>query len=159
MNQIAIVPHLHVIDLEQSIEFYCELLGFQIDWIDESNGVQQAMLRLYDDAILFSRSGDSGKRVSGELVFYVGDVDELYEEIRDDVFVMQPPSSGEGTRVFRFRDCNGYDLVFVRIEQEMDETIVQRPGKRRGFLQFGESWFCSDDGSGSVHFPAPFRDP
>ena len=142
-----VVPHLFVNDLEQSILFYCELLGFHVEWLDETDRAQQAMLRLHDTALLFSKVEENRPTLSGEIYFYVDEVDELYEEIKDDVYVVCPPTDVDGNRIFKFRDCNGYNLVFATIETEEKADSHSQENEWDTFLEFGENWLSGDDGN------------
>ena len=140
-STITIVPHFFVRDVEQSLDFYCELLGFQLDWHDVRDGREQALISWFDTSILFSADELPGRKLTGEIYFFVGDVDELYKEIREDVFVLNPPTVRGGLKEFRFRDCNGYDLVFAKLEEEWSGNRAPR----HHFSKFGNFLYSNDE--------------
>ncbi len=131
VRTISAIAHLYVNNLSETIEFYCEYLGFEIEWHDvpdpeEDAANEQVLLSCAESSILFSAKGDCTPMLSGEIYFFVEDVEELYEELKHDLQILQPPTSRAGLRRLSLRDCNGFVLVFAKVEQienqEHDES-------------------------------------
>jgi uncharacterized glyoxalase superfamily protein PhnB len=107
------VPVLYVADMDASIRFYCDVLGFscanRIDgWASLQHGPAEIMLSLPNEHLPFERS-----TFTGSFYFQAEDVDSLWEQIREKVAVVYPVEDFDyGMREFAIRDSNGYILQF-----------------------------------------------
>jgi len=102
-------------DLEETRSFYSSVLGFDVlDTIDGACSVQKA-----GGTIIFSTGDNLGSSptMTGTIYFFVSDVDQYFETVRDNVDIQWPLlDTPYGTREFGFRDCNGYHLAFAQCE-------------------------------------------
>ena len=107
------VPVLHVADLDRSIRFYCDVLGFRcanrIDgWASLQHGPAEIMLSLPNEHIPFQKS-----IFTGSFYFQTEDVNSLWEELRGKATVVYPIENFDyGMREFAVLDSNGYILQF-----------------------------------------------
>jgi uncharacterized glyoxalase superfamily protein PhnB len=112
-----IVPALRVVDLQQSIDFYTDLLGGQVCWrAPQDGGGENCMLQLGATNLLLSTGSHLGDRpqFSGTLTFDMDGVQEFYERIKDRVAIVWALEVMDyGQREFGIRDCNGYILAFA----------------------------------------------
>jgi uncharacterized glyoxalase superfamily protein PhnB len=107
----AVVPMLQANDLEETIRFYTQTLGFEVEqqtsrwcslWWD------QAELMFYEGGADSVATG-----MSGLLYFYPDDVEALWEQLKGRVAVERELQMMEyGMLEFAIRDCNGYILSF-----------------------------------------------
>ena len=110
-------PELFVRDVEESIRFYTETLGFQLEGRmpeDESKPVEWAMVANGNASFMFQKP-DSPRRPDG-VVFYlaVGDADATIEALRArGASVEGPIDQFYGYREAAVMDPNGYKLVFT----------------------------------------------
>ena len=109
-----LVPLLRVRDLDQTIEFYTTILGFELCWREGDT----ASVRSGSVGLLFSTGSNLGDepRLSGTLYLYPESVDDLWTTLAGKVEVEWPlEAMSYGTREFGIRDCNGYILAFAEI--------------------------------------------
>lgn len=107
---------LAVRDLAVSTRFYMEVLGFQRDFGDGSDGWSflsrdnfRVMLGECRDALPASDLGDH----SWYVYLTVEDVDGLYAEVRGGAEILSPPASKPwGLREFVIRTPDGHRIVF-----------------------------------------------
>ncbi|TAK61164.1 MAG: VOC family protein [Bacteroidetes bacterium] len=106
---------LWVPDVEESIKFYVEKLGFRC-----SNYVPEAgwgIIRRDHVAIMLAKpnahSAFTGAQFTGSLYLNTDDVDAFWQSVKDTVTVEYPIETFEyGMREFAIRDNNGYMLQF-----------------------------------------------
>ena len=107
-------PLLRVLDLEETVAFYVEQLGFQLGWQeDDTASLQNGAAR-----IMVSTGENLGAKpeLSGTLYFYPDDVEALWEALRHQVPVEWAlQNMPYGTREFGIRDPNGYILAFAEV--------------------------------------------
>lgn len=100
-------------DEKETKSFYSNVLGFDVtDSAEETCTVQKA-----GGAIIFSSGGNLGAEpaMTGTIYFFVHQVDDYFEEIKDKVDVQWPlQNMSYGTREFGIKDCNGYYLAFAQ---------------------------------------------
>ncbi len=105
-------PLLRVLDLDETVAFYVERLGFELHWREgDTASVESGAARL-----MFSTGENLGATpaLSGTLYFYPDDVERLWTELRDQVTVeWELQDMPYGTREFGIRDPNGYILAFA----------------------------------------------
>jgi uncharacterized glyoxalase superfamily protein PhnB len=116
------VPLLQVFDIQASLSFYCDIIGFQV--VDKTAG--WAMMRLSGATLMLNtayeddkrpRSADP-KRVKGHqdvsLYFEVLDLDGLHAHLRGKGCKVNPPAkTSYGLRQMSVRDPDGYELCFT----------------------------------------------
>ncbi|MEA3441408.1 MAG: VOC family protein [Chloroflexota bacterium] len=117
-------PNLMVEDVNRTIEFYSDVLGFELlVTVPEKGQFNWAMMKLDDVELMFqarsSLGGDlpvlADAPIGGSLTFYteVTGLKELYEQCKDQVEIVQEwHTTFYGTQEFAFRDCNGYIIAY-----------------------------------------------
>ena len=104
---------LYVSDMEKSVRFYCDVLGFEVEnrvdgWASLKRGVAEVMLSLPNEHIAFEKP-----KFTGSFYFHTQDVDALWEKLRDRAPVVYPIENFEyGMREFAIEDVIGYVLQF-----------------------------------------------
>lgn len=120
-----LIPHLTVKSVKETINFYCNKLGFKTGFIQKDpNGNENfAILKNGDVEIMIGYTTANLKRLKGfsghsaSVIFYVeiADPDELYNKIKDDVNVIRHITDTQwDTREFWIEECNGYYLAFFK---------------------------------------------
>lgn len=119
----GVLPVFLVDDVVQTAQYYRDVLGFQVDFVYGEPPAYASVSR--DDAIInFSRSEPPGRRNNVaragagngvDALIVVGDVDELYEELRQHgaTVVAEPRSQDYGMREFHIEDCNSYRIAIA----------------------------------------------
>jgi catechol 2,3-dioxygenase-like lactoylglutathione lyase family enzyme len=104
---------LRVANMEASVGFYKEVLGLEIIYGGE--GSNFTSLRTKDgDTILNLEHGKPNIRW-GRLIFYVSDVDRLWEYLTEKGFHPDRPQDASwGERYFHMSDPDGHELSFAR---------------------------------------------
>lgn len=111
----ALTPMLRTPDLEGTIAFYTEVLGFTCQNVSEEWG--WASLQCDGIAIMLSglnrHEGDAGTGFTGSLYLRTDDVDALWQRLKDRARVCYALEEFEyGMREFAIYDNNGYLLQF-----------------------------------------------
>lgn len=124
MKLTSLTPMLRTWEFQESIAFYTNVLGFQVDSINEEMG--WASLHKEELAIMLSapneHEGDIVPEFTGSLYFTTDDVDALWLLLKDIVEVCYPPENFEyGMREFAIYDNNGYLLQFGQEQQVISE--------------------------------------
>lgn len=116
MSQFKLVtPMLETTDLQRTVDFYVDVLGFDIETLvpdDEPN-----FCILDRDGVSISFFVDVARtepqQFTGRLYIDVAGVPELYERVRNRANVRWGPEVfAYGRREFAIYDCNGYTLTF-----------------------------------------------
>jgi predicted enzyme related to lactoylglutathione lyase len=125
----GVLPVFLVDDIVQTVEFYRDVLGFEVDFLYGTPPAYASVSR--DDAILnFSLSDPPGRRNSVasagfgngvDAYIVVSDVDDLYEELREHgaKIVAGLASHEYGMREFQIEDCNQYRIALA---EETDDV-------------------------------------
>jgi len=121
-----LTPNLMVEDVNQTIQFYRDVLGFEVlATVPEEGAFAWAMLKRDGVEMMFQQraslteeiTGFSGKAIGGSLTFYI-DVDNVqgvYEMVQGKANVVQEMhTTFYGAQEFGIEDCNGYVLVFAQ---------------------------------------------
>lgn len=132
----SISPQFIVDDVEESVEYYREKLGFEFDgfW-----GYPPRLASVLRDGIeiMLRRSGEGeqqsvsrpqpkrrGKRnLISDACISVADVDALYRELksRKARIISRPTDTEYETREFAVEDCNGYVICFAQSRVQQPE--------------------------------------
>lgn len=119
----GVVPVFLVDDLVPTVEYYRDVLGFEVDFVYGDPPHYGSVSR--GNAVLnFTRSDPPGRRNSVlragpgngvDAYFVITDVDDVFEEVRDrGALIRTSPASHEyGMREFKIEDKNGYTIVFA----------------------------------------------
>ncbi len=117
-------PNLMVENVNRTIGFYTDVLGFELlTTVPEEGHFDWAMMRKDGVELMFqARSSLGGELpalaeapIGGSLTFYteVTGLRELYEQLKGQVEIVQDwHTTFYGTQEFAFRDCNGYIIGF-----------------------------------------------
>jgi glyoxylase I family protein len=120
----AAVPLLQVFDMQTSLKFYCDVLGFEV--VDKTDVDWWAMIRLGDATLMLNTAYEDGKRppkadpkrVLGHkdvsLYFEFFDLDGLHAHLRSKGCDVKPPAkTSYGLMQMSLRDPDGYELCFT----------------------------------------------
>ncbi len=115
MTLTQLVPMLRTWELEETIAFYTDVLGFRL--VSMSQEWRWASLEKDGVSLMLSgpnsQQGDSSPSFTGSLYFRTPDVDSAWLELKDRVEVCYPPETFDyGMREFGIYDNNGYLLQF-----------------------------------------------
>jgi uncharacterized glyoxalase superfamily protein PhnB len=117
LHGIDLSASLTVADLQRSVGWYCDVLGFDVDRKYERDGVLQAVSLQAGGVRLLLTQDDGAKgadRVKGagfSMQITTGqDIDELATRIRaaGGAFITEPTDTPWGVRIFRLRDPDGF---------------------------------------------------
>jgi len=119
-----LTPNLMVEDVNRTIDFYRDLLGFEVQvTVPEQGQLDWAMLTRDGVTLMFQRRSSlaadipalADAPVGGALTFYteVDGVEALRAQLDGRVEIVHDlRDTFYGTREFCFRDCNGYLISF-----------------------------------------------
>ena len=126
MNLKTLTPNLIVEDVNRTILYYQNTLGFEtILTVPDSGVFDFAMLKLDGVTIMFqSMKGFvdalpeyKGQKAGGTLFLYfeVENLDKIYEKVKsaNADLVVDINTTFYGTREFTMKDCDGYLLIFA----------------------------------------------
>ncbi|HEY6307685.1 MAG TPA: VOC family protein [Candidatus Angelobacter sp.] len=108
-----LTPMLTVTNMDETIRFYHDLLGFECcnrneGWARLLNYGAEIMIALPNARMAFEHP-----QFTGSFYMILDDVDALWQEVRDKVTVVFPIENFYyGMREFAIRDNNGYMLQF-----------------------------------------------
>lgn len=110
----ALVPMLETLDLEETIAFYTEVLGFSCTGYEENTW---ASLEKDQVAVMFARPKQDRETpdpvMTGSLYFYPDQVEQIWELVKDKAKICYPLEEFDsGIREFAIYDNNGYLLQF-----------------------------------------------
>jgi len=117
LHGLALSASLTVADLERSVAWYCEVVGFSIDQKHEREGKLMAVsVRAGEVRILIGQDDGArgADRVKGEgfslQITTEQNVDEIAKRIKEHgvSLDLEPVDTPWGQRVFRFRDPDGF---------------------------------------------------
>ena len=111
----ALTPMLRTWELQASIRFYTQVLGFHCDALDEDQG--WAALSWGSASLMLSgpnaHEGDKQPAFTGSLYLRTDDVDALWRQVKEAARVCYHLENfGYGMREFAIYDNNGYLLQF-----------------------------------------------
>lgn len=108
-------PMLATENIDETLEFYTRLLGFECQgkypeenpcWISLCSGKTEIAFSLPNDHTEFEKP-----ILTGSIYLHVENIDEIWEKLKDKVEIVYGPENFDyGMREFGIRDCNGYIL-------------------------------------------------
>jgi uncharacterized glyoxalase superfamily protein PhnB len=136
MEMKKIAPNFAVQDIEKTVTFYRDVLGFKLEMAvsEDKSGVEQelseqkkyiyAMMTRGSVQVMFQRTDSIGEDVpplkgvpiGASVSFYVEveDINALYREIKPKAGVVKElETAWYGMQEFYIKDCNGYILGFA----------------------------------------------
>ncbi len=133
----SVMPVLQVSDVNRSVAFYRDLLGFTVNgtWGD---GPEFAIIQRGKVSIALDRSRDDGPAPVNQYwaaYIYVDDADALHEEFagRDVDIVRGLENSFYGMREFDVRDPDGHIIAFAHdLDSASDGPGLTDPDKSGG---------------------------
>jgi glyoxylase I family protein len=118
------VPLLQVFDMQTSLKFYCDVIGFEV--VDKTEHDWWAMIRLGDARLMLNTAYEDDKRPTKaeakrmrghndvSLYFEFHDLDSLHAHLRDKGCQVKPPAkTGYGLMQMNVKDPDGYELCFT----------------------------------------------
>lgn len=132
-----IVPILSVKDVDATLAFYTEKLGFKTDMVlagpDGANVFAGTSLGNSTFMISRQREGDMNSNLGNGVVFMVylpqdGDIDALYADVqRKGVPIVEELKTEYwGDRVFSVKDPDGYFLTMSKTVEQTDMERVEK---------------------------------
>ena len=118
------IANLMVEDVNRTIEFYADSLGFELlTSVPEEGKFDWAMMRRDGVEIMFQARSNLGEEIpaladapiGGSLTFYteVTGLKDLYDGLEGKVAIVHDlHTTFYGTQEFAFRDCNGYTFAY-----------------------------------------------
>lgn len=115
MNFLALRPVLYTKQIRETVEFYCENLGFTC--IEHHQNWQLAFIRRESIELMLAYPNEHipflSPKLTGSLYFTVCELDELWITLKDNCSICYPLESFDwGMREFAIYDNNGYLLQF-----------------------------------------------
>ena len=111
-----IIPVLRVQEMQRSIDFYCDVLKFELLWRSPDDaGAEVCMLQSGATALMLSTGSQLGDKpgFTGTLYFDMDGVATFYELVKNQVEIVWPLQTMDyGTLEFGLRDPDGYTLAF-----------------------------------------------
>src|SRR6266852_2280874 len=103
-----------VVNMTESVRFYRDVLGMELLYGGEGTGFSSLRARDTQSAILNLEQGEAVTHW-GRLIFYVTDVDVLWNRLKDRGFDPEiPRDAAWGERYFHMPDPDGHELSFAR---------------------------------------------
>jgi catechol 2,3-dioxygenase-like lactoylglutathione lyase family enzyme len=102
-----------VVNMTESLRFYRDVLGMELLYGGEGTGFSSLRAREAQSATLNLEQGDAVTHW-GRLIFYVTNVDALWNYLKDRGFDPEIPRNASwGERYFHMPDPDGYELSFA----------------------------------------------
>lgn len=124
MKLQSLTPNLMVEDVNKTIEFYTDILDFEVlQTVPEEGVLEWAMVRRDDVSLMFQKTESirdeypelKGQQSGGALTLYikVEDLEGLYQEIKDEVnLIKKMHETFYGANEFAIQDPNSFILTF-----------------------------------------------
>ena len=105
---------LRVVNMTDSVRFYRDVLGMELLYGGEGTGFSSLRAKDTQSAVLNLEQCQPVPRW-GRLIFYVTDVDALWNHLKDRGFDPEIPRDASwGERYFHMPDPDGHELSFAR---------------------------------------------
>ncbi len=115
-------PTLKVGDLHETIDFYRDLLGFQLDLLWPAESPNFCIMSHDDVRLMFyvdTEHREPQPQMTGQLRLDIVGVTPLYESLRDKVDTEWGPEVFHyGRREVAIVDCNGYSIILSEITSD-----------------------------------------
>src|SRR5262245_25783152 len=132
------VPFFGVTDIDASLRFYVDGLGFRLanKWTPEGDRIRWCWLELDEVAIMlqeYSKDGEHGGAPEGKLgqgvsvCFMCADAIAIYHSAKARGLTPQTPYVGNGLWVTSFRDPDGYHVDFESPTDVAEDTVYSEP--------------------------------
>jgi catechol 2,3-dioxygenase-like lactoylglutathione lyase family enzyme len=113
-----VVPMIHVPDVRATVDWY-ESIGFRAvaTYGNERDGLSFAIVVFGDTQVMFSQGGETSekRRREVDLYVYTDKVDDLYEQLKNRVDVVEKPhNTFYGMREIIIRDLNRFWITFAQ---------------------------------------------
>ena len=121
-------PILKVKDADASIRFYCDVLGFSLDWVHRFQDDFPAYASVRRGTLVAHLSEhDGGGTEQADLFVGVTDIDHVYAEFARNGLKTEPPVSDPdiGLRSFEFHDPDGHHLGFGQALESAEDSPDQ----------------------------------
>ena len=132
MNVNEVVPFFAVTDMEKSIAFYMDGLGFEfkhkwahdgmLRWCQLQIGNASVMLQQFRTEGHDSRQFSNNKGEGVSLCFFCEDAVEFYRDVRSHGIDASEPHVGNGMWVTQVTDPDGYELAFQSPTDVAEDT-------------------------------------
>ena len=147
--QKKVVPMFHVPDVRQTVDWY-RAIGFDVTstYDDNSGGLSFAIVSFGASEVMFSSGGrlSSDHRREVDLYAYAEDVDNLYDQIKERVEIVEGPHNMfYGMREIILRDLNGFWITFG--QQIPAEVLTPWPAVDAELLRPYAGRYESESGS------------
>ncbi len=123
----GVIPRLPVLDLGRTVAFYSRVLGFRISLLFPEEAPIFCVLDRDSISLGFFTTDQTRIEVvigTVELYLAVEDVQALFVEIRDQVFIEWGPEVYVyGRREFAIRDPDGYLLIFTEPTDDLPTCL------------------------------------
>ncbi len=124
---ISVNPHLPVRNLRETLDYYCETLGFYQEWTwaNDHEKVTDGGIRRDDMRLLFGEDPEFVDLINGykgrlPLMWFVDNVEEIFSEFQSRHIEIADTlkTHSYGLKEFAFIDINGY---YIRVAEGKDE--------------------------------------
>ena len=114
-------PHLPVINLRQTLDYYRDTLGFYEEWTE---GKTDGGIRRDEMRMLFGEDPNHVQKINTgtsrlNLMWFVDNIEEVYKEYQErGIEIVSPITAySYGLREFAFIDINGY---YIRVAEGVE---------------------------------------
>ena len=136
---LHVMPHLPVSDLERSISYYQEALGFQLAWRTVDGNLAALASGEIEMLLLTPWMGDSPLPTLSAYV-YVEDPDALYADYQQaGADVVEPVATRYGMRDFVVRDPDGHRFTLGRGDEKLRD-VADHYGLRPDEIAVDPKW-------------------
>ncbi|MGH2587560.1 MAG: VOC family protein [Dehalococcoidia bacterium] len=130
MSMQTVIPMLHVSSIEQSVDFYKEKLGFDLEFAMNGDGgkMLHASVSNGDVKLMIGYPDGEARPLGGgaELYIMTDAVDAYHARVRDAGTALSKEITDEwwGDRLFTVTDPDGYVLTFAQTVREFDPSRI-----------------------------------
>lgn len=124
-------PHLPVKDLQKTLDYYRNTLGFEDEWTltDKDGYIKDGGIRRNDMRLLFEEDPEFTSAINNEkhrlpLMWFVDNIDEIFSDFqkRNIEIASRLKTHSYGLREFAFIDLNGY---YIRVAEGVEEDSIK----------------------------------
>ena len=108
-------PSLQTRDMQQTIEFWTDVLGFRLDEAAPEDAPTWCAMHSGNARLMWTvlEPGVQAPELTGRIYLYPDDVETAWAAVKDRAEVLEEPHLTDyGMREFALRDPNGYVLAF-----------------------------------------------